>query len=138
MTRINLINPEQLTDQHLLAEYRELPRIFWIVRKKLEEKKEINVWKEYKMWTWHVIFFYDKLLFLQKRLEKITLECQKRKFQISFTENIDLSDFPENLKKDFLPTKKDLEISEKRIQEKLDSKKNFYKYYWKLIDEKNF
>lgn len=138
MTRINLINPEQLTDQHLLAEYRELPRIFWIVRKKLEEKKEINVWKEYKMWTWHVIFFYDKLLFLQKRLEKIILECKKRKFQISFTEKIDLSDFPENLKKDFFPTKKDLEISKKRIQEKLDSKKNFYKYYWKLIDEENF
>jgi len=28
MTRINLINPEKLTDQHLLAVYRELPRIF--------------------------------------------------------------------------------------------------------------
>lgn len=28
MTRINLIPPAQLSDQHLLAEYRELPRIF--------------------------------------------------------------------------------------------------------------
>jgi len=136
MTRINLINPEKLTDQHLLAEYRELPRIFWIVRKKISENKEIKVWKKYKMWTWHVIFFYDKLLFLQKRLEKISSECKKRNFKISFTEKINLDEFPENLKKDFSPSKRDLEISEKRIKEKLDSKKNFYKYYWKIIDEK--
>lgn len=95
MTRINLLDPEKLTDQHLLAEYRELPRIFWIVRKKLEENKKISVWKEYKMWTWHVIFFYDKLLFLQKRLEKIIQECKKRNFKIQFVENIDLWYFPE-------------------------------------------
>ena len=46
MTRINLINPEKLTDQHLLAEYRELPRIFWILRKKISENKEIKVLKK--------------------------------------------------------------------------------------------
>ena len=84
MTRINLINPEKLTDQHLLAEYRELPRIFWIVRKKISENKEIKVWKKYKMLTWHFIFFYDKLLFLQKSLEKIYSEFKKRNFKISF------------------------------------------------------
>ena len=27
MTRINLVHPSQLSDQHLMAEYRELPRI---------------------------------------------------------------------------------------------------------------
>ena len=28
MTRVNTIKPYKLTDQHLLAEHRELPRIF--------------------------------------------------------------------------------------------------------------
>lgn len=134
MTRINLIDPKELTDQHLLAEYRELPRIFSAVKKKILENKKIIVWKEYKMWTWHVIFFYDKLLFLQKRLEKIILECRKRNFNISFTNNYDLSDFPLELQKDYIPTEKDLEISKWRISEKLNAKKWFYKYYWKIID----
>ena len=31
MTRINTMPPEHLTDQHLFAEYRELPRIFALV-----------------------------------------------------------------------------------------------------------
>lgn len=134
MTRINLIDPKELTDQHLLAEYRELPRIFSAVKKKILENKKIIAWKEYKMWTWHVIFFYDKLLFLQKRLEKIILECRKRNFNISFTNNYDLSDFPLELQKDYIPTEKDLEISKWRISEKLNAKKWFYKYYWKIID----
>ena len=29
MTRINLTLVSELTDQHLMAEYRELPRVFW-------------------------------------------------------------------------------------------------------------
>lgn len=32
MTRINLVPPEELSRQHLVAEYRELPRIFALVR----------------------------------------------------------------------------------------------------------
>lgn len=138
MTRINLIEPEELMDQHLLAEHRELPRIFWIVRKKIFENKEIKAWKQYKMWPWHVIFFYDKLLFLQKRLEKIILECKKRNFNISFTEDIKLDDIPDLYKKDFLPTEKDIKISRDRINEKIKLKKDFYKYYWKNINEKSF
>lgn len=132
MTRINLINPRELTDQHLVAEYRELPRIFWIVKKKLLENKEIKVWKEYKMWRGHVIFFYDKLGFLEKRYYEIVKECKKRWFNISFSE-LDLSDIPKNYKKDFFPTKQDINISFSRIKDKLDNKKWFYKMYWKEV-----
>lgn len=32
MTRINVIEPSRLSDQHLGAEYRELPRVFGLVR----------------------------------------------------------------------------------------------------------
>ncbi len=134
MTRINLIDPKKLADQHLLAEYRELPRIFGAVKKKLEQWKKIKVGKQYKMWTWHVIFFYDKLLFLQKRFEKLAKECQKRGFNIKFS-GYDISDFPLEYKKDFNPTKQDIEISIKRIQEKIISKPNFYKFYWKKITD---
>lgn len=43
MTRINLLPASELTDQHLIAEYRELPRIFTIVRTKIRANKKIVV-----------------------------------------------------------------------------------------------
>ena len=133
MTRINLIHPSKLTDQHLIAEYRELPRVFWAVRTKLSENKQIKIWDKYKMWTWHVIFFYDKLWFLEKRYYEIVKECRKRRFNIKFS-ILNLSDIPDEYKKDYHPNKKDLDISNFRIQEKLSQKKWFYKMYWKIID----
>jgi deoxyribonuclease (pyrimidine dimer) len=133
MTRINLIDPRELTDQHLIAEYRELPRIFWAVRGKLIENKEIKIWNKYKMWTWHVIFFYDKLWFLEKRYYLIVNECKKRWFNIKF-DTLDLSDIPSNFKNNYTPTKEDIEISSWRIQEKLDQKKWFYKMNWIIIN----
>jgi deoxyribonuclease (pyrimidine dimer) len=33
MTRINVVPPRELTRQHLIAEYRELPRVFGLVKK---------------------------------------------------------------------------------------------------------
>lgn len=133
MTRINLIDPKDLTDQHLIAEYRELPRIFWAVRSKLAENKEIKVWEKYKMWEWHVRFFYDKLWFLEKRYYKIIKECENRWFKIAFN-SLDLSDIPDEYKKDFNPDENDIKISSSRIEEKLKWKKWFYKMYSKIID----
>jgi len=35
MTRINLVDPSTLHSKHLLAEYRELPRVFGLVQQAL-------------------------------------------------------------------------------------------------------
>lgn len=37
MTRINLVDPVILSDKHLMAEYRELPRIFTAVTKLVDK-----------------------------------------------------------------------------------------------------
>ena len=42
----------------------------------------------------HVRFFYDKLLFLQKRHRALVKEAQKRGFNLSKTEKISLDGFP--------------------------------------------
>lgn len=126
MTRINLIEPKELTDQHLIAEYRELPRIFWAVRSKLLKNQEIKIWEKYKMWTGHVIFFYNKLWFLEKRYYKIVKECQKRWFTIKYS-TLDLSDIPNKYKNDYKPNTQDFEISISRIEEKLNQKNDFIK-----------
>ena len=39
MTRINLVDPKELSDQHLIREYNELPRC---IKQDIDTKKEID------------------------------------------------------------------------------------------------
>ena len=131
MTRINLVPVSELADQHLIAEWRELPRIFGLVKKKLDERKPIISSKNYTIGTGHVRFFYDKLLFLQKRHQALVKEAQKRGFRITLTEKISLKSFPNQYCQDFIPSEQDLKISQQRILEKLQAKPDFYTFYGK-------
>ena len=131
MTRINLVPVWELADQHLIAEWRELPRIFGLVKKKLDERKPIIISENYTMGTGHVCFFYDKLLFLQKRHQALVKEAQKRGFKITLTEKISLNSFPKEYCQDFIPSEQDLKISQQRILEKLQAKPDFYTFYGK-------
>ena len=81
------------------------------------------------MGTGHVRFFYDKLLFLQKRHQSLVKEAQKRGFKLSKTEKISLDSFPSAYCQDFSPSKEDIIISQQRIQEKLKAKPDFYTFY---------
>ena len=66
MTRINLVPPAELCDQHLLAEHRELTRIPNAVAKgKFSLKGQPS---DYKLGEGHVRFFFNKLMFLKKAL----------------------------------------------------------------------
>lgn len=126
MTRINLVPVTELTDQHLIAEYRELPRVFALAR------IDADIPENFVLGKGHVTFFYDKLKFLEKRLAKIIRECQKRGFDIKNTEikfkiNLDLYN-------DYVPTVKALRLSRQRLSEKIELKKTWYKYYGKPLE----
>ena len=87
MTRINIVPVESLTRQHLLAEYRELPRVFALAHKASLSSKP---WthkqsKEYTLGTGHVIFFYDKLSFLAIRHKQLIAEMEKRGYNANLT-----------------------------------------------------
>lgn len=84
MTRINLIDPVSLCDQHLLAEHRELTRIPNTIasgKAKLDLKK---IPPSYVLGTGHVCFFYDKLQFLLDRYTELHSECLERGFNVSW------------------------------------------------------
>ena len=74
MTRINLVPPEELCDQHLLAEHRELTRIPNAVAKGKYHLKGQPA--EYKLGEGHVRFFFNKLAFLKKRYDALHTECK--------------------------------------------------------------
>lgn len=85
MTRINVVPVECLTDRHLLAEYRELPRIFTAVKELIENGKtpsDVDIPDSYKLGKGHVKFFYNKLTWLQHRFSLLYQELLIRGFDM--------------------------------------------------------
>lgn len=87
MTRINVIDPNLLSDKHLGAEYRELPRVFRLVADAVargEKPDDPRNPKEYVLGPGHVRFFYPRLGYLVSRHYDIVEECERRGRKISF------------------------------------------------------
>ena len=62
MTRINLVEPSELTDQHLIAEYREITMVPGSLKRTLVSKsgyQEKKVPKKFTLNGGHVYFFYN-------------------------------------------------------------------------------
>lgn len=126
MVRINIINPRYLADQHLVAEYNEILMLLGYV----ERSPELNIKKipgKYKLGTGHILFFKNKLKYLDKRFIIIKKEMKKRGFSGNL--KIDLSSFRKNLVNDWKPTNKDKEIIKERLIYKINLKPNYYRYY---------
>lgn len=79
MTRINVVPVEELCDKHLLAEYRELPRVFKLARPCDDAPKT------YTLGSGHVKFFYDKLGYCAERFTALKQEMKKRGFNANMT-----------------------------------------------------
>lgn len=81
MTRINVIPVQLLSDKHLGAEYRELPRIFGAVRYLHQHphlQQKIKYPSQYVLGKGHVTFFYMKLGYLLDRYVQLCAECRQR------------------------------------------------------------
>jgi hypothetical protein len=136
MTRINsAIHVSKLTDEHLLAEHREIKRICnrFELRQKINKFNDIP--KEFTLGTGHEIFFIDKPVFTLNRYKSIYQECLKRNFNpTNYSNNWNVyrnSHFENN---DYIPTQKDYDLLIQRISERLQntSKTNWH-YYGKAI-----
>ena len=122
MTRINCIPVSELHDKHLLAEYRELPRVFKLARPLLS--KEIV--PEYTMGTGHVKFFYDKLKYCHNRQTQIYEELLKRGFRPKHLPNSLYKEWymqKRDLWKNWKPSNRDRLINRERINERLKTMK---------------
>ena len=131
MTRINLVDPSELTDQHLIAEYREIFMVGGSLNRTLNSKvgyREDRVPKKYTLNTGHVYFFYNKGAYLHKRYHELIDEMKKRGFQPDSTRVFPTSVFKDNgLYKDWMPSIEDYKIIRQRIEEKIAMKPNWYR-----------
>lgn len=133
MVRINLIKPEKLADQHLVAEYDEILMLLGYVRRYPEVK---DIPEEYSLGKGHIKFFKNKLLYLFTRHELIKKEMRKRGFQTNV--KIDLRKFHTSLINNWKPKQKDIKIIKERISEKLKLKPEYYRYYGEYKGENFF
>jgi deoxyribonuclease (pyrimidine dimer) len=109
MTRINLVPPNELCNQHLIAEYRELPRVFALARPLPDSEMP----KQYTLGKGHVKFFYDKLTYLENRFTLLVNECIKRGFNIQYTQPKHSTTI--GLHNNYTPTQEALELNRERI-----------------------
>jgi len=120
MTRINLIPPSELSGPHLVAEYRELPRIFNLVRNRIQKgntPKDCKIPDTYRLGAGHVTFFFNKLYFLAHRQKRLIQEMKNRGYSPSFGYP-DISDIPAEWCNHYIPTEEAISINKKRILER--------------------
>lgn len=127
MTRINCIPPAELSTQHLIAEYRELPRIFSLVRAAIargEIPDDARNPTEYVLGKGHIRFFYPRLGYLIKRQTLIIDEMHKRGYRPQYTNPAPLiKDIPKEWCGDWQPDAQAVEINKARIDLRNNSEK---------------
>jgi len=129
MTRINCIPPSELVDKHLLAEYRELPRVFKLINGWVDRHKDTDCHfptqklpQEYVLGKGHVMFFYDKGYWLYRRQQSLIKEMKLRGFNPKFTNPYLLfNSIPFTMQGDWVPTPEAMELNRARIKERLDN-----------------
>ena len=136
MTRINSAIPvHHLTDEHLLAEHREIKRLPYCLGRSLKSRSKRRIPSEFCLGIGHVLFFLDKMKFVSRRYKELYAECCKRGFTV-----IDYSSNFENISMDYLndyiPTNTEKEILIKRISERLNnSPKSSWHYCGKKLSK---
>lgn len=122
MTRINLVPVEELSRQHLVAEYREITRLPGNLKTALTRKSKpfsfTEIPSEYVLGTGHVKFFFDKMQFLEQRFEQLVAEMLKRGYNPSYMDSTIFRDCLPEFYNNYVPTERALEINRQRIKER--------------------
>lgn len=142
MTRINLIDPSLLADQHLFAEFREIkmiPKALGRSLRSLVHQEQgrflAKIPPTFTLNAGHVCFFYDKGLYLSNRYAAIRMELFRRGIKYNVESPLD----PDNiyrdnpsLNNDWIPSRIDYDLIIGRLAERILMKPEWYRYYGSL------
>lgn len=135
ITRINLVPPAELADQHLFAEFREIKMVPKALRRSLKARGLYGVLEaippKFTLNTGHVMFFYDKGQYLRERYTQLQYGLTKRGVNYDIHSALD----PDRvwyacdaLNNNYVPTPEALTIIRARLAEKIAMKPTWYKW----------
>ena len=128
MVRINLINPKNLADQHLLAEHVEILMLFTSALKYDKDK----VPNDFRLGKGHINFFKNKLEYLKQRFLNIQEEMRERGYMTDA--NIQNYTFEKEQLGNFSPSQQDFKVIKDRLLEKINEKPDWYTYYGEKLE----
>lgn len=117
MTRINCIPVEELVNEHLVAEYKELPRAAKLAFKRFDKDPNYKPPSTYRLGTGHVMFFLDKGQWLADRHAQLVAEMRRRGMQVNFPTYPDYH--PQQWMGNWEPTEEAMRLNRERIHERL-------------------
>ena len=132
MTRINLINPNELSDQHLIAEYREIFMVGSALQRSLKslnwQKTRESLPEKFTLNRGHVKFFYNKGKYLHKRYISISKEMRNRGMNLDPNRRFKREQWPDYLYNDWKPNRIDIDLIKDRINQKISQKPSWYRW----------
>lgn len=137
MTRINSAIPVCcLTDEHLLAEHREIKRLVFCLERAKISGSIRRIPKKFCLGTGHVLFFLNKMLFIRNRYVAIRNECLLRGFFVTdYIHNFD-SVIGSMYWNDYVPSIEEKCLLVKRICDRIiNSNKNTFHYFGNAISK---
>jgi len=142
MTRINAgVAPSRLTDQHLLAEYKEILRVFTLHKKNLKKDKTKflnSLPKEFKLGTGHVMYFLDKIGYIENRFYQLVNELKHRQFKPTIVLNTDGLSRDPDYRKNIVLLEKHFDLIHDRIIERVLNQKIPIKYHKVIISKESY
>ena len=133
MTRINLVPPSELYDQHLFAEFREIKMVPKALSRRINAHGFHGVLsripKEFTLGKGHVMFFYDKGRYLKFRYQSIREELDRRGICFNRESRLDPDLIFENplFNKGYTPTNGALDLIQAKNREKTALKPDWYR-----------
>lgn len=135
MTRLNLVPVDELTDQHLFAEFREIKMVPQSLKRSINARgvQEVlnKIPDKFTLNKNHVTFFYNKGLYLVKRYDSLKAELRKRGYNVNFDAPLDREFVYINAGKEFIndykPTLEALAIVRERIAARISLKPHWYR-----------
>ena len=121
MTRINVVPVEELSDQHLLAEYRELPRVI---------KQNIDISdapEKYCLGVGHMKWGRKHWAYCFLRFNELVREMQYRGFKTTYTVLPD-GEIDTNTYGYYVVGPEDIKLNIARLIEKYKNKPNWYRW----------
>ena len=127
--RINVIEADDLPDIFLRAEYREILMSCHYYKKSLNSKSGLNrssIPQQYTLNKGHAKFFYDKMLFIQQRHDKLEQEMRIRGFKIRDSYDLKLDWIQEKDMNPYKVTEQDILLNLGRVLAKISLKEDGY------------